>query len=590
MKRIVVLPSGMAGIRTATRLKKQAPSSEINVILPGSFKNYPVKGVFTNYFSKRVTDNLIEKLEGRGLGVVSVDELGLDMSGRELTIKSKRGELPVRFSDLVMELESLPRIPRNLRAATNIFPWPCPYFYFDFEKLDTAVHGKNIENIAVIGGGLDTLEALGLALEATVNTDKKVYWIRTQNSGPSPYNPFSPDIWFYLLNQLNEFKQLTIVDWSDILPEKILFELDGDKITKLIHPSGASGSVQASSFIWAESLYVQHPLIGRAGLKINEQGLVIASPHGEIENENIFLLGSGVDWRRLALPLSSVRGGGKGVSCPIFTEDSSSEVQGRYLCDCIVSSQNSSHLPYWKSAGVKSVEISSNLHVGRIGLGEEEMKAANIEYEYAVALIPVASSYSFQKRVENGELQHKIPRGLMIRLFCLKHSGEILGAQFVSHNVGLESEAVLALLLPMIHSGGTVKTLMNLEVPGRAGGALRSVASMLDNKLQGHFYSISPDEFIASKESGAEFFTIDLRTQHQWQQKNIPEAVNIPLSDLKKRLMTDVPRMMPIVLICEHSNDAYATSCMLHDLGASDLYVLDGGMALWPYDDKPEKK
>lgn len=604
MRRIVILPSGMAGVRVASRLKRKDHSCEINVIVPSGIKEHKRSGPFTSYRADRIPQNMLEKLEDRQLGCIDVDELGLDLESSQVTAKSKRGELTVRFTELVLEFEALPRVPRNLRKADNVLSWPGSLFYSDFAALDQAVTTENeteTEPVVVIGGGMAALEALGLALQggdpayaASGRRARPVCWIRTKNSGPEPYDPLEYDIYQYLLRQLQSFEHLTVVDWSQVFPEKLEFHFNDNMLLKVSNPSvqtAADGTtavtdpknvtaqrneVSGAAFIWADSLMVQHPFAGQAGLEIENNGLIKTGPHGETIQPNLFAMGSGAGLRHMHLPRSSVKGGGKGLPCPTLVDDAATEVQGRYLADYMLAGPDEKHQPYWQGLGSQSVAISDRLHVGRIGLGEAELKNAGFEYEYSVALVPWSTTASASGSQDSP--------GLALRMTCSKGTGELLGAQFVSYNIGLEAETVLAALIPVLRSGGTVQELASMEIPGRAGGALRSVAGMLTNKLAGAFMSISPDELLASKKNGAEFFTLDLRAPHLWNKGHLPESVNIPLSDLKRRLMTDVPRMMPIVLVCEHSNDAYATACHLSSLGATDLYVLDGGMSLWPYD------
>ena len=106
---------------------------------------------------------------------------------------------------------------------------------------------------------------------------------------------------------------------------------------------------------------------------------------------------------------------------------------------------------------------------------------------------------------------------------------------------------------------------------------------MLSNKLAGRYFGITPDEFIASREAGAEFFTLDLRSTPDWRAGHVPDAYNIPHTQLRKRLQDEVPRFTPIVLVAATSDAAWSVACMLGGLGATDLYVLDGGMAFWPH-------
>jgi hypothetical protein len=49
-------------------------------------------------------------------------------------------------------------------------------------------------------------------------------------------------------------------------------------------------------------------------------------------------------------------------------------------------------------------------------------------------------------------------------------------------------------------------------------------------------------------------------------------------------LQDEVPRFTPLVIVSHNSDIPYSIACYLYGLGAKSLYVLDGGMDLWPYD------
>lgn len=66
-----------------------------------------------------------------------------------------------------------------------------------------------------------------------------------------------------------------------------------------------------------------------------------------------------------------------------------------------------------------------------------------------------------------------------------------------------------------------------------------------------------------------EFALIDVRQRHEWQQERIPEAVNIPASELSHRAR-EIPHDRAVVTVCDvgHVSAAAATELREHGLDA----------------------
>ncbi|MFO7726935.1 MAG: rhodanese-like domain-containing protein [Desulfonatronovibrio sp.] len=106
---------------------------------------------------------------------------------------------------------------------------------------------------------------------------------------------------------------------------------------------------------------------------------------------------------------------------------------------------------------------------------------------------------------------------------------------------------------------------------------------MLENKARPGILGITPEELKQSADNGAEFFLLDVRKKQEFARGRLPGAYNIPLDQLKKRIM-EIPRFTPIVLYSECSGRAYEGACLLKTMGAKQLYVLDGGYGLYTLD------
>ena len=103
---------------------------------------------------------------------------------------------------------------------------------------------------------------------------------------------------------------------------------------------------------------------------------------------------------------------------------------------------------------------------------------------------------------------------------------------------------------------------------------------MLENKARPGILGITPAELKQSAEQGADFFLLDVRKESEFSRGRLPGASNIPLDQLKKRVM-EIPRFTPLVLYSECSGRAYEAARLLRGMGAKQLYVLDGGYGLY---------
>jgi rhodanese-related sulfurtransferase len=123
----------------------------------------------------------------------------------------------------------------------------------------------------------------------------------------------------------------------------------------------------------------------------------------------------------------------------------------------------------------------------------------------------------------------------------------------------------------------------NIVWPDLVINPLTRCLRMLDNKAGPAILGITPDELKQSADDGAEFFLLDVRKKEEFALGRIPGASNIPLNQLKKRIM-DIPRFTPIVLYSQCSGRAYEAARLLKNMGARQLYVLDGGFGLYTLD------
>ena len=74
-------------------------------------------------------------------------------------------------------------------------------------------------------------------------------------------------------------------------------------------------------------------------------------------------------------------------------------------------------------------------------------------------------------------------------------------------------------------------------------------------------------------------FLVDIRSRREFEEGCLPEAINIPLDELRDRL-ADIPRDGPVVLQCGTGYRSYVAQQVLLNGGWTDVRNLYGGYGL----------
>ncbi|MDL2207870.1 FAD-dependent oxidoreductase [Desulfovibrio sp. OttesenSCG-928-F20] len=555
MRRIIIIAAGPAGIACATRIKRRLYEHEINVIIPSAVT---AKERFDGPAGRRFAALLpdVDALALREIGVLETDDLMPDLEAKEITVGSSRGRLTVRYSDLVLEVPATVRPPHSLRKANNVFVWPMPGFAARPADCDAALAGAAAsgEQVVVTGNGAPALEAALLALEAGA----KVHWLRTAQAE-------SPALEEQLLGVAIQAlgPNLTVSALPGTAAEELIFHLDADgkKLVGLGLPTDNS-RIDCACCIWTAPLMARHPILREEGLVLDKKGRIIINDPAKCPG--LRLMGSGSALENTRLPLSDVLL----ESFPGGEENA--DLSAWLAINDITRQADASTLP--KALGVRYAS-GAGIQFRRAGLSMAEAQARNLDCEYACVSLPLEST---QSAAEQGLLA--------LSLVCDKDSRALLGAQALGTGLAAsETDGLFGLALAGLADGVSVSSLARRSPTGLPGALLQRACAVLVNKLDTIIQGITPEEFLASRAAGAEFFTLDLRSLPDWKQGHVPGAYNIPLAQLKKRIQDEVPRFTPIVTVSASGRDAYVAACRMAGLGAKDLYVLDGGMALWPF-------
>jgi rhodanese-related sulfurtransferase len=112
---------------------------------------------------------------------------------------------------------------------------------------------------------------------------------------------------------------------------------------------------------------------------------------------------------------------------------------------------------------------------------------------------------------------------------------------------------------------------------------ITTAANVIRNKIEGRFDGISAAEVHRRLEQRDGLVFLDVRTPEEHEHERLPRSTLIPLGALRGRL-GELPRDKEIVVFCDLSLRAYEGALMIKAAGFDKVRVMEGGMAMWPYE------
>ncbi|HUT47040.1 MAG TPA: CoA-disulfide reductase [Sedimentisphaerales bacterium] len=273
----------------------------------------------------------------------------------------------------------------------------------------------------------------------------------------------------------------------------------------------------------------------RAGIKVNE--------HLQTSDPDIYAIGDAVEVRDFVL--------GKAALIPLAGP---ANKQGRMAADNICGRKRT----YDGTQGTAILKVF-DLTAAMTGASEKVLSKTNIEYE---------KLYLHQA---NHAGYYPGAKPMHIKLLFGKPEGKVLGAQIVGAD-GVDKR--IDVFAVAIRAGMTVFDLQELELayaPPYASGkdpvniAGFAAANILDGTVEiKHFTELQKDDFI-----------LDVRTPGEFARGSVPNAMNIPVDDLRGRL-DELPKDRIIHLYCAVGLRSYI-ACRILEQNGFDARNLPGG-------------
>ena len=301
-------------------------------------------------------------------------------------------------------------------------------------------------------------------------------------------------------------------------------------------------------------------LAGEAGLQLGKIGGILVDQHMQTSDPNIYAAGDCVETKHLLT--------GERVHAPY---GDLANLQGRIAGENAVAG-NSVTFPGTIQTGICKV---FDYAAGSTGLSE---KAARAAYPDKVETVINASPD------KPGFMQGKV---LVTKLVAESSSGRILGVQCIGPGDVSKQIAIWAMA---IQGRLTVEDMVNADLPYAPPYSLAidhsiATAHIMQNKLKGRMTGISAVDVKAKLDAGDKPFIVDTRGPDEYEQVRLGIGEQlIPLDALRTRL-GELPasKDAEIICYCKISLRGYEAARILEGRGWTNVKVMEGGIAAWPY-------
>lgn len=296
-------------------------------------------------------------------------------------------------------------------------------------------------------------------------------------------------------------------------------------------------------------------LAREAGLELGPTGGIKVNAHLQTSNADIYAVGDAIEF---ANPITGI---------PQITYLAGpANKQGRLCADNIIEGNQRSYQGAINTAIAKVFDLT----VAATGVSGRTLKAANIPY---TSSITHSGSHA-------GYYPGAIP--MSIKIVFHPENGKLYGAQIVGYD-GVDKR--IDLLATVIKNGGSIYDLTEIEhayAPpySSAKDPVNIAGFVAENILVGKFKSCSWREIeqINTKNT----ILLDVRTPDEFALGSIPNAINIPLDELRQRL-EELARDKRIIIFCGVGLRGYVAARILLQHGFSQVENLSGGLKTYEF-------
>ncbi len=543
-KKIVIIGGVAAGATAAARMRRLDEHAEIILFEKGghvSFANcglpYYIGGVIDSRDSLLVaTKKEIESKYALSVRLYT-EVLRIDKDANKVFVKNLETgeEYEESYDSLVVATGSKPIVPPLEGIdSPNVFTlWNMN----DTDNVYEFIEENNPKKAVVVGGGF-------IGVEMAENLTELGIQVSLVEMADQVMAPFDKDMAMILENHMRQNGV------NLYLGEGLESIQDNGKIVKL----NTGREIEADLVMLSIGVRPSTALAKEAGLELNERGAVIVDDEMKTSHANIYAAGDIVE-------ITDFNTGGRTV-VPLAGP---ANKQGRLLCANVLGKKKEEY------RGTQGTSIAKvfDLHAGSTGLNEKMLQRAGKEHrkDYFVALIHPKSSAGYY------------PGALPMTLkMIFDTEGKVLGVQVIGYKgVGKRVDVVAT----AIHFGATVYDLQKLELAyappfSSAKDPVNMLGYVGANMLEGLIDLVSVAEYKAMKEDqGDKIKILDIREKDETLVYKMPDAVEIPLTELRDRL-DELEKGTTYVTVCAVGLRGYLAERVLKQRGFQAKTLMGG--------------
>lgn len=404
----------------------------------------------------------------------------------------------------------------------------------DTDRIKTYLTTKSVKRAVVVGAGFIGLEMAENLHHAGVD----VSVVEMGNQVMAPVD-------FSIAAHLHQ--HLTQKGVSLYLEQAVAaFERKGDEIRVMLK---SGETIVADMVILSIGVRPETTLAKAAGLRIGETGGIWVDEYLQTSEADIYAVGDAIEFPH---PIT-------GKPWLNYLANPANR-QGRIVADNMVEGNK---YAYEGAIGTAIAKVF-DMTVASTGLAAKRLKQLGMEYAVSVTH---SGSHA-------GYYPDALP--LTVKLVFHPKTGRLYGAQCVGYD-GVDKRIDQIALL--IKQGGTVYDLIRLEhayAPpfSSAKDPIAIAGYVASNIISGAMPAITWRELLATDRSSV--MLLDVRTAEEFSFGSLPDAVNIPLDDLRER-MPELPKDKEIIVFCAVGLRGYLAQRILRGHGYTAVRNLIGG-------------
>ncbi len=335
-----------------------------------------------------------------------------------------------------------------------------------------------------------------------------------------------------------------------LLKDKVVSfkEEDGNILATL----GSGQVIETNMVIMGIGVKPETRLAKDAGIALGERGGILVDEYMQTNIPDIYAVGDAIEVKDFV--------SGKNALIPLAgPANKQGRIAANHICGILT--------PFKGTQGTAIAKIFQ-LAVAVTGNNERQLQANGIEYSKSITHSASNATY------------YPGATPLTIKLLFGKTDGKLLGAQIVGI-FGVDKR--MDVLATAMRAGLTVFDLGELELAyappySSAKDPVNIAGFVASNILTGKMSVFHWDDDAIKNQTNS--VLVDVRTADEFNIGSIPNAINIPVDELRSRL-NELPKEKQINIFCQVGLRGYIASQILKQNGYSDVRNLSGGYKTW---------